>query len=167
MTITYKTEISELLDVGQVEAKTDEIKKVVDEYKNGTGESLKTELNANLSQTTFYVDNNSLLHDKTKEVYNSLNSSDCIDLSVLSNIISLAKDKREEELNTLKKAVKSHISELNSVITKYLSELITLTPEVPNYNKRYAILNNLKKVKVEQKYYEEKLQSIDKEIGAI
>ena len=33
MTITYKTEISELLDVGQVEAKTDEIKKVVDEYK--------------------------------------------------------------------------------------------------------------------------------------
>ena len=167
MTITYKTEISELLDVGQVEAKTDEIKKVVDEYKDDTGESLKTELNSNLSQTTFYIDNNSLLHDKTKEVYNSLNSSDCIDLSVLSNIISLAKDKREEELNTLKKAVKSHISELNSVITKYLSELITLTPEVPNYNKRYAILNNLKKVKVEQKYYEEKLQSIDKEIGAI
>lgn len=167
MTITYKTEISELMDVGQVQEKTDEIKKIVDEYKDETGESLKTELTSNLSPTTFYIDNNPLLHDKAEEVYNSLNSNTYIDLSVLSTIISKAKEKREEELNTLKKAVINHINELIVSITQYSFTLLTMIPGSPHYNDRYSILSNLNKAKTEQKFYEDKLRRIEKEIGAI
>jgi hypothetical protein len=167
MTITYETEISELMDVGQVQEKTDEIKKIVDEYKDDTGESLKTELTSNLSPTTFYIDNNPLLHDKTEEVYNSLNSNNYIDLSVLSTIISKSKEKREEELNTLKKAVINHINELNASIVNYSLKLIAMFPGSANYNERYSILSNLSKLKTEQKLYEDKLRSIEKEIGAI
>ena len=166
MVITYKTELSELINVGEVSAKTSEITKIIDEYADKVEESIKSECTSNLSEETFYIDNDPLIYNKL----NTLIVSSEIDKSALSNIVSLAQEKREEELSKLHKAVLEHIGELTDQKNDKCLQRSRL--ELFNFLNRNAsaiesLTQQIIAIEEEIKIYEEKLKTIESQMGGI
>lgn len=159
MEITYSTPISALINVGEVSSKTSEIESLLTQYTERTDGCIREEITSNLSADTFYINNESIFFDKMEQVYSKVSS---LDTSALSNILSLAQKKRQEELLELKAAVSSRISYLQASIdyNNYQIAAINATGgDSSGYSEANRALNN------EKRELEEKLRTIESELG--
>ncbi len=164
MTITYTTEISELINVGEVSGKVGEITNIITNYSDTVDEVLRGECSGHLSEETFSIDDDPLIFNKISPLI----TSTLVDTSSLSNIVSLAEKKRKEELDALYKAVSSHINDLKEQRdNKYLekSRLQLFNVLHINDNSIATIDNEIAALDVEIKKYEEKLEMINAERG--
>ena len=166
MEITYKTEISELINVGQIQEQTSIIEKVIDEYSDKGDEILRKELSTNLSENTFYYGTNHLIFDKATKLCMSFSN---IDKSVLAIIISKAKEKREEELTILREKVQERIKEIDAQLRDNLYNIRNL---LISTNPEDSIkLNEIKRINreliSEKQELEKKIENIDSELGGL
>jgi hypothetical protein len=159
MEITYQTNISELINVDQVQDQVSSIESVIDEYSNRGDEVLREQLASNLSESSFYYGTNHPIFDKATSICISFSD---IDKSALSNIISKAKEKREEELITLRKEVQNRIEEIYRQLLANLFSVKNLTistdPNAPN---------EIEKIKESNKYLIDEKESLEKKIEKI
>ena len=164
MEITYKTEISELIDVGKVQSKVSSIEGVIDEYSDKGDEVLRKELSSNLSENTFYYGSNHPIFDKATTLCTSFSS---IDTSVLSTIISKAKEKREEELLRLKSEVQKRIEEITNQLQANLSRIreLCLSKDAEATSQIDKIKAENHKLIDEKQKLKEKLEKIESELG--
>lgn len=166
MEITYQTHISELINVDQVQEQVASIESVIDEYSNRGDEVLREQLASNLSESSFYYGTNHPIFDKATSICISFSD---IDKSALSNIISKAKEKREEELIRLRKEVQNRIEEINGQLLSNLYSIKNLSiSTAPN------ALNEIEKIKqsnrqliAEKEKLEKKIEKIESELGGL
>ena len=166
MEITYKTELSELIDVGQVQEQVSTIESVIDEYSDKGDELLRKELASNLSEDTFYYGSNHLIFDKVTSLCTSFSN---VDKSVLATIISKAKDKREEELLRLREEVQKRIEEIKSKLQDNLYQMSNLLLSTDSQSQiKIDKLKQLNRVLLEERQeLDKKLEKIESELGGL
>lgn len=124
MKITWKTEISELVNVDEVVSIVSDARSKIEEKTNAKIDALELEMTVGgLSKQALMLDNNSPLFDEAKKVVEMYEKQ-------LSNIKELedktrttATKQRKEELTTLKGKIEDKIHSMNSILGKIVSAI--------------------------------------------
>ena len=154
MKITADTPISSLMDSNRVSSLCSEFSSIVDNFKEVTGGSINKELEAGLSGENCLIDGEPLLEDAGTETFASINN---IDSSIVSKVISTAKEKRFEELTELGVKIILKLHSLQVIKTRLEGKEELLPEEVQQLT---DVIKQMDK-------YEKKLDDVRVEIGMI
>lgn len=154
MTITADTEISSLIDYEAVSGLCDTFKSNVDSYKESASSDINSEMPAGLSGENCLVAGQPLLEEEATKTLSYISG---IDTGITSKIVQKAKQKRLEELTTLRFQVIMKISSLGGE-KRTLLDIEKRTPE------QEARLTEVDK---EIDKYEKKLNAVNVEFGKL
>lgn len=186
MKITWKTEISELVNVDEVVSIVSDARSKIEEKTNAKIDALELEMTVGgLSKQALMLDNNSPLFDEAKKVVEMYEKQ-------LSNIKELeakirieATNQRREELTTLKGKIEEEINSTDSILGEIVAAFKTIFNTETAYIKGAyfssspfsGILNGIKSVSdlemakntTSSKLTElkEKLQKVEAELGKL
>lgn len=112
MTITCDTSIESLLDVNDITDKVETYIKIVKNKNTNLYDTITNEQNRGLSKESFYIDNNPMLFEKSETIKKKLENIEDQTSSWKENILSIAEEKRKEEIEELKRKVAAKRNQL-------------------------------------------------------
>ena len=154
MTITEDTPISALMNYEKVSSLCSSFTSKVDSFKQTAAAVIESEMSAGLSGENCLVAGNPLLEDEGSKTLKSISN---IDTGITSKVVEKAKQKRMEELTTLRLKVIMKIQFLTSI----KRQLQNKSEPDPSDASRIA---NLQK---EIEKYEKKLDEVNAEYGRL
>ena len=154
MKITADTEISSLMNAEAVSGLCDDFTSKVDSFKESASSDINSEMTAGLSGENCLVAGQALLEEEATKTLSSISG---IDTGVTSKIVQRAKQKRIEELVTLRFQVTLKISNLGA-------EKRNLLDKASRTLEQEARLTELNK---EIDKYEKKLNAVNAELGRL
>ena len=114
--ITADTDISELLDLEKVQTIFDNAYSKVSKELNNRMDDINTELNRGLSREAFSMNGCEGLYDCAVNTKTSQEQVISYFDSILNDVMSLAEEKRQEELTDLQTALNKKIKDLTAII---------------------------------------------------
>ena len=154
MTITADTEISSLMNVEAVSGLCDEFTSKVDSFKESASSNINSEMPAGLSGENCLVAGEALLEEEATKTLSCISG---IDTGVTSKIVQRAKQKRMEELVTLRFKVTLKVSSLGAE----KRNLLDIEKRTPEQEARLDEVNR------EIDRYEKKLDAVNAELGRL
>lgn len=155
MTITCDTPLESLLDVNDIKEKVETYTKIIESKNRNLYETIVNEQNRGLSKDSFYIDNNPMLFEKSETIKKKLENIEDQISSRKENILSIAEEKRTEEIEELKRKV---AAKRNQLYLEWVAlNNISLGPSI---GKPQIDISRKQEIEDKLKYYTEKYNQL-------
>ena len=161
MTITYETEISELIKQEDVDLLFDPVIDACNDYVYKVVEELNTQLNGGLSPDTLNFEGNAPLNEKGRSIVNSISDLQSSFKFIMNKMDALANAQRKVELDELEACVEEYLNVVRNNIdidNENIANLEQCYPVDVVEVKKFE--DEIKKFEIEVDKYEKKLDDI-------
>lgn len=155
--ITCDTDPSAIIDMSDISSYIDTLEEVSSDYENNIKKSIIEEQSVGLSTSSFTIDNEALLYQKSNTVMDNCNIVQKCQ-SLIGIIQENLKDQRQKEISKLIEKIEEKLAELRSDSTSLGRKILQLTISV---DEKAKLIEEKKAVDEEIEKYSKKLRVVE------